>query len=61
MPEMLRCLTPLAPTLKVLNLDGNRLGGMITQDIELFIQLESLAFCDMGLEGRILLHARFLL
>ena len=51
LPETLRLLAPLAPTLKKLGLGGNKLGGTITDDIAAFTKLTELNLYDMGLEG----------
>ena len=42
LPETLRLLAPLAPTLESLSLGGNKLGGTITDDIAAFAQLTRL-------------------
>ena len=44
-------LLPLAPTLKMLGLGGNKLGGTITDDIASFAKLEYLWLSGMGLKG----------
>ena len=51
LPETLRLLSPLAPTLEKLNLGGNKLGGTITDDITAFTKLTELGLAKMGLEG----------
>ena len=51
LPETLRLLSPLAPTLKKLNLGGNKLGGTITGDIMAFTKLTELRLVGMRLEG----------
>ena len=51
LPETLRLLAPLAPTLEKLNLSGNKLGGTITDDIAAFTKLSELDLHNMGLEG----------
>ena len=49
--ETLRMLLPLAPTLETLALNGNKLGGTITDDIASFVKLNTLYLSDMGLKG----------
>ena len=44
-------LLPLAPTLETLALDGNELGGTITDDIASFTKLKTLELSEMGLKG----------
>ena len=44
-------LKPLAPTLKMLNLGGNKLGGTITDDIAAFTKLAELRLSGMDLKG----------
>ena len=44
-------LKPLAPTLEVLVLSGNKLGGTITDDIAAFTKLTDLRLWDMDLKG----------
>ena len=44
-------LLPLAPTLETLYLDGNKLGGTITDDIASFTKLNILWLSKMGLKG----------
>ena len=44
-------LKPLAPTLKMLNLGGNKLGGTITDDIAAFTKLTQLSLMGMDLKG----------
>ena len=44
-------LLPLAPTLKILSLRGNKLGGKITDNIASFAKLSTLVLEDMGLKG----------
>ena len=44
-------LLPLAPTLKMLGLGGNKLGGTITDDIASFTKLKTLELLEMGLKG----------
>ena len=51
LPETLRLLAPLAPTLDKLDLGGNELGGTITDDIAAFTKLNELYLSEMGLEG----------
>ena len=51
LPETLRLLAPLAPTLEKLILGGSKLGGTITDDITAFTKLTELTLWDMGLEG----------
>ena len=51
LPETLRLLAPLAPTLEKLNLGYNKLGGTITDDIAAFTKLTELELFGMGLEG----------
>ena len=51
LPETLRLLAPLAPTLEQLDLSGNMLGGTITADIMAFTRLTQLELRRMGLEG----------
>ena len=51
LPETLRMLAPLAPTLEVLDFSFNPLGGTITTDIMTFTKLTKLMLVDMGLEG----------
>ena len=51
LPETLRLLAPLAPTLEKLNLGFNKLGGTITDDITAFSKLTELRLARMGLEG----------
>ena len=49
--ETLRMLLPLAPTLEVLNLGDNKLGGTITDDIATFTKLTFLALDGAGVTG----------
>ena len=49
-------LLPLAPTLKMLGLGGNKLGGTITDDIASFAKLEYLWLSGMGLKGTFAQH-----
>ena len=51
LPETLRLLSPLAPTLEKLNLSSNKLGGTMTGDIMVFTKLTELGLADMSLEG----------
>ena len=51
LPETLRLLSPLAPTLEKLDLGYNKLGGTITGDIMAFTKLTELWLTDMSLEG----------
>ena len=51
LPETLRLLAPLAPTLKKLDLSLNKLGGAITDDVAAFTKLTELGLAGMGLEG----------
>ena len=51
LPETLRLLAPLAPTLGKLNLSSNKLGGTLTADIEAFTKLTKLVLFNMGLRG----------
>ena len=51
LPETLRLLAPLAPTLETLSLGGNKLGGTITDDIAAFTKLTELDLRFMNLEG----------
>ena len=51
LPETLRLLAPLAPTLEQLNLGSNELGGTVTPDIAAFTKLRVLALCNMDLGG----------
>ena len=51
LPETLLLLAPLAPTLEKLNLDGNKLGGTITDGIVTFSKLTELGLENMNLEG----------
>ena len=51
LPETLRLLAPLAPTLEVLDLLSNPLGGTITEDITAFSKLTTLVLGGMGLDG----------
>ena len=44
-------LKSLAPTLERLELDGNKLGGTITDDIAAFTKLTELRLSDMDLKG----------
>ena len=44
-------LLPLAPTLKMLALGGNKLGGTITGDIATFTKLTELHLYDMDIKG----------
>ena len=44
-------LLPLAPTLETLVLDGNKLGGTITDDIAAFTKLNELRLSYMDLKG----------
>ena len=44
-------LKPLAPTLEVLVLSGNKLGGTITDDIAAFTMLTELCLLGMDLKG----------
>ena len=44
-------LKPLAPTLEVLVLSGNKLGGTITDDIAAFTKLTKLFLGSMNLKG----------
>ena len=45
--ETIELLTPVAPSLEVLCVGGNRLGGTIPSDIELFTRLTTLVLFDM--------------
>ena len=47
---------PLAPTLQVLNLGHNKLGGMISDEIVTFTKLTWLSLANMGLEGAFVLN-----
>ena len=49
--EIVRLLAPLAPTLKLLNMNNNNLGGTITNDFGVFKVLERLALEQTGLRG----------
>ena len=49
--ETLRMLKPLAPTLEVLVLSCNKLGGTITDDIAAFTKLTKLDLFGMDLNG----------
>ena len=49
--ETLRMLKPLAPTLEVLVLSGNKLGGTITDDIAAFTKLTIFFLDSMNLKG----------
>ena len=49
-------LKPLAPTLEVLVLSGNKLGGTITDDIAAFTKLTFLNLGGMDLEGTIVVR-----
>ena len=51
LPETLRLLAPLAPTLEKLNLGRNPLGGTVTEDITAFTNLTELELWRMGLSG----------
>ena len=51
LPETLRLLAPLAPTLENLDFGFNKLGGAITDDIAAFTKLTKLDLRDMNLEG----------
>ena len=51
LPETLRLLAPLAPTLEMLNLSFSELGGTITGDITAFTKLTELGLKSMDLEG----------
>ena len=51
LPETLRLLAPLAPTLEKLNLGLNNLGGTITEDIAAFTKLTTLVLNSMSLKG----------
>ena len=51
LPETLRLLVPLACTLEMLNLGGNKLGGRFTSDIEAFTKLKTLVLNDMRIQG----------
>ena len=51
LPETLRLLAPLAPTLESLDLGGNELGGTITDDIVAFTKLTKLYLFGMNLNG----------
>ena len=44
-------LLPLAPTLETLELNGNELGGTITDDIAAFAKVKRLTLQGMGLKG----------
>ena len=44
-------LLPLAPTLEMLNLSDNKLGGTITDDVASFVKLNTLNLYGMGLKG----------
>ena len=44
-------LKPLAPTLEMLDLTGNALGGTITDDIAAFTKLTELTLSGMDLKG----------
>ena len=47
---------PLAPTLQELKLGGNKLGGMISDEIVTFTKLTKLDLANMGLEGAFVLN-----
>ena len=47
----MRIFAPLASTLEVLSLSGNKLGGTITPDIAAFTKLTFLGLSAMDLEG----------
>ena len=51
LPDTLRLLAPLALTLEKLDLGGNKLGGIITDDIAAFTKLTELRLFGMNLEG----------
>ena len=51
LPETLRLLAPLAPTLEKLNLSDNKLGGTITDDIAAFTNLTELDLRLVNLKG----------
>ena len=51
LPETLRLLAPLAPKLEQLDLDGNKIGGTITDEIAAFTKLTKLNLAGMGLDG----------
>ena len=44
-------LLPFAPTLEILVLSDNKLGGTITDDIASFAKLNTLSLWSMGLKG----------
>ena len=58
LPETLRLLAPLAPTLEKLHLSYNKLGGTITADIVVFTKLTELGLDDMNLQGQRSVQAR---
>ena len=47
---------PLAPTLELLSLDGNKLGSTITDEIAMFTKLTALHLSSMDLEGAFVLN-----
>ena len=49
---MLPRLTPLASSLEVLDLSGNKIGGTITDGIAVFSKLKKLDMSKMGLDGK---------
>ena len=51
---MLQTLEPLAPSLEVVNLSGNELGGAITADVAVFKKLKKLDLSSTGLDGKLL-------
>ena len=53
LPETLRLLSPLAPTLEKLDLGYNKLGGTITGDIMAFTKLTELWLMGMSFEGEL--------
>ena len=56
---MLRLLAPLASTLSVLDLNNNKLGGVMTPDIAAFTKMELLTIEEIGLTGALFGHHDF--
>ena len=51
--KTLQILAPLASSLEVLKLGGNKLGGSSPADVAVFTNLKELGMSDMDLEGKI--------
>ena len=53
LPEALKLLVPLV-NIEELSLGGNKLGGTITADVQVFKKLKKLGLSNMGLNGKLL-------